>query len=64
MWPYYRGMDTYRITDTNKEDAEVKVFKARDSRHAEVLGTEHADAAQVIVYRLWVQQQGGEWMTV
>jgi hypothetical protein len=62
--PNIRGMDTFRITDTNNNDAELKVFKARDARDAEILGKEHAYAARVIVYRLWAQQQDGEWLAM
>lgn len=57
-------MDTYRITDTNNDDAEIKVFKARDATDAGILGKEHAYAARVIVYRLWAQQQDGDWSVV
>lgn len=57
-------MGTYRITDTNNDDAEMNVFQARDSGDAEIIGKDLAYAARVIVYGLWVRQQNGDWLAI
>lgn len=54
----------YKVTDTNNRDADLATFPARDTSEAELLGKEHANAARVVVYRLWVQQSDGAWLRV
>jgi len=58
------AMNTYRVTDTNNNEAELRVFTARDQGEAEILGRDIANDARVVVYRLWAQQIDGGWLQV
>ena len=57
-------MNTYKVTDTNNQEADLVTFQARDASEAALLGREHANAARVVVFRLWVQQHDGGWLQV